>query len=52
MWRFSDFPANLSLVGPLTIEIYYRTGITGNTDRCTDTQTESDTLPIKDIESS
>ena len=48
----STFPPNLSLIGPLTTEIYYRTGITGNhrqtnteTDRQTQTETESDTLP-------
>ena len=48
------FYLSLSLIGPLTTEIYYQTGITGNTDTHTDTQTdrqthtetESDTLPI------
>ena len=31
----------MSLIGPLTTEIYYRTGFTGNTDRQTDTQTDA-----------
>ena len=39
---WASSPPNLSLIGPLTAEIYYRTGITGNTD----TQTQSDILPI------
>ena len=50
MWLSSICPPNLSLIGPLTREICYLTGITGNTDRHTYTQahiqTESDTLPI------
>ena len=52
MWVFSTSPSNLNLIGQLTTEIYYWTGITGNTDTQTDTHThththsESDTLPI------
>ena len=50
----SSSPPNLSLIGPITTEVYYRTGITGNTDTQTDRQTdthvhteiESDTLYI------
>ena len=53
MWVYLISPPSLSLIGPLTMDIYYRTGITENTDRQTDrqtdtqthTQTESDTLP-------
>ena len=36
-------PPNLSLICPLTMEIYYRTGITGNTDRQSDRQTRTHT---------
>ena len=36
----STSPPNLSLIDLLITEIYYRTGIAGNTD----TQTESDTF--------
>ena len=36
-------PPNLSLIGSLTTEIYYQTGITGNTDRQTDRQTDRHT---------
>ena len=52
---------SLSLISLLITEIYYRTGITGNTDSQTDTHTEThhihrytitrtepDTLPIQD----
>ena len=49
MWLSCTSPQNLNLIGLLTTEIYYRTGITGKTDRQTDIQTESDTLPIMDI---
>ena len=53
MWVSSISPLNLNLIGPQTMEIYYRTGITGNTDRHTHTdrhtQAESDTLPVLDI---
>ena len=52
MWVFSTFPPYLSLIGPLTTEIYDRTGITGNTKIHTDTQTETDTLSIYHIGSS
>ena len=52
MWVSSTSPPNLSLIGLLTTDIYYRTGITGNTDTQTDTQTETDVLPIYQIESS
>ena len=48
MWVYSLIPPSLSLIGPLTMEIYYRTGITGNTNTQTDTQTETDTFPIQD----
>ena len=48
MWVSSFSPPNLSLIGPLTTEIYYQTGIPGNTDK----QTESDTLPLQDTGSS
>ena len=53
MWVLSISTPILSLVGPLTMEIYYQTGITGQIDkytgiRETNTQTESDTLPIQD----
>ena len=41
-------PTNLSLNSPLTTVIYYQIGITGNTDRHTDTKTESDILPLCD----
>ena len=44
MWVSSNFPPKLSLIGPLTTEIYYRTGINGNIQ--IDRQTKSDTLPI------
>ena len=47
MWVSSISPQNLSLIGPLTMEIYYQTGITGKT--IIHTETESDPLPIKDI---
>ena len=43
MWKSSISPSNLSLIGQLTSEIYYRTGITGKTDK--HTETESDSLP-------
>ena len=33
MWVSSMSPSSLSLIGSLTTEIYYRTGVTGNTDR-------------------
>ena len=60
MWVFSTSLPNLSLICLLTTEIYYLTGITGNTDRqtdrhtdrYTDTQTESDILPLEDMRSS
>ena len=41
MWVYSIFPPNLSLIGPLTMEIYYKTGIAG-----TDTQTDTHTLKL------
>ena len=31
MWVFSTSPSDLSLIGPLTTEVYYRIGITRNT---------------------
>ena len=31
MWVSSTTPLNLSFIGPLTTEIYYQTGINGNT---------------------
>ena len=41
MWVYSYFSLpSLSLIGPLTTEIYYRTGITGNTERHTHTHTQ------------
>ena len=40
MWVSFIFPKNLSVVVPLTIEIYYWTGITRNTDRHTHTHTQ------------
>ena len=43
-WYLLFQTPSLSLIGPLTTEIYYRTGITGNTG--THIETESDTLPI------
>ena len=46
MWKSSISPSNLSLIGQLTSEIYYRTGITGKTDK--HTETESDSLPKQD----
>ena len=46
MWVYSTSPPNLSLIGLLTTDIYYQTGITGQIHRQTDTQTESDTLLI------
>ena len=58
MWVSYISPQNL--IGPLTTEIYYRTGIIGQTDRQSDrqtdrqtarqidTETESDNLPIQD----
>ena len=58
MWVTTIFPPNLSFIIPLTTEMFYRTGITGNTDRHshtqrqTDTQTESDYVPKQDIGSS
>ena len=60
MWVYSISLISLSLIVSLTMEIYYRTGITENTDRQTDrqtdtqthTQTESDTLPKQDLGSS
>ena len=45
-------PQGLNLIDPLTTEIDYWTGFTGNTNTQTDRQTETDTLPIKDIGSS
>ena len=47
MWVSSISLPNLSLIGLLTTEIYYRSGNAGQTD--TNTHTESDTLPISDI---
>ena len=35
MWVYSVSPPSLSLIGPLTTEIYYWTGITTQTDRQT-----------------
>ena len=52
MWIPSISPPNLSLISPLTTEIYHRTEITANNHRQTHTKTESDTLPIYDIGSS
>ena len=43
MWVSSTSPQILSLIGTLTMEIYYRAGITGNTDRQTDRHTHRDT---------
>ena len=42
--KFSISSPNENLIGLLTMEIYYRTGITGNADTQTHIQTESDTL--------
>ena len=39
MWASSIFQKTLSLISPLTTVIYYRTGITGKTDRQTHKQT-------------
>ena len=36
-------PLNVSLIGPLTTEIYNRTGINGNTDTYTEKQTDTHT---------
>ena len=52
MWVSSTSPLNLSLIGSPTTEIYLRTGFSGNTDGHTQTQTESDSLPIQHIGSS
>ena len=54
MWITSISPPNLSLMDPPTTEIYYRTGITENTNtqRQTHTETEADTLPMYQIRSS
>ena len=41
MWVSSTSPLNLSLIGPLTTEIYYWTGITGITNIYTDRRTET-----------
>ena len=43
MWVFSTSPTNLSFIGSLTTEIYYRAGITGKTDTHTHTHTHSQT---------
>ena len=48
MWVSSTSPPNLSLISPLTTEIYYWTGITGNAHRQTHTETEFDPLPIQE----
>ena len=50
MWVSSISPPKLSLIIPLTSEIQYRTEQKLETH--TDTQTETDTLPIQDIGSS
>ena len=44
IWVSSIFLPNLSLIGPLTTDIYYRTEITGQTN--THIENKSDTLPI------
>ena len=54
MWVYFISPPSLNLIGPVTTDIYYQRGITGNTDTHTHThtnththtETESDTLPI------
>ena len=40
----------MSLIGLLTTEIHYWTGITGYTHRQTHTETESDPLPKQSVE--
>ena len=52
MLVYSTFSPNLSLIGALTMDIYNRTEKNGYTNTDTDTQTESDTLPINDTGSS
>ena len=47
MWIPSIAPPNLSLIGSLTMEIYYRTEITGIAHRQTYTQTEFDIFPVE-----
>ena len=43
-------PPHLSLIGPLTTEIYYRTEKkTRYTDRQTHRETENDSLPLHDV---
>ena len=43
MWVYSTSPPSLSLMGSLTTEIYYRTGITGNTNTNIHTHTRTHT---------
>ena len=46
MWVPSFSSLSFNMISLLTAEISHRTEITGNTDRHTNTETESDTLPI------
>ena len=50
MWVSSIYPPNLSLIGPITTEIYYwREKNWKHTNTHTDTQIETDTFPLYQV---